>query len=310
MVKQKPKVIISLSCLLVLVLTLANIGSVFATDANTNFQVNVLESLTVSVTTPTTWASGDMDEFLRNPVSVSVTTNNSNGFIATMTAKTTNTALVNTSNSSYTLPTLTTSSTRSAFPANYWGYSFNDTVAGSGTSTYNAMVASNATPITVLQSSTATTGNRDFYFGAKGNASLPAGTYTGIVVINVVSGTTGSSNPVTPTNPATPNPSSNTAVYHSSPTGGSTNGTTTYTQRSTTSGNTTTTTEVTDGNNVAMYTAPQGVMSNTLSNVSTNSTIATGLALAATVAAASGMFMTIAARREGEDDEDEDEPQP
>lgn len=292
----------SFASFLAFLLVLMNINSTFAVDANTNFQVNVIDSLSVSVTTPSAWARGDMDEFLRNPVNVSVTTNNSAGFTATMSAKTTSTALTNTSNSSYTLPTLTANSSRNAFPANYWGYSLDDTAAGSGTSTYRAMVASNATPITLLSSSSASSGSKDFYFGAKGNAALPSGTYTGIVVINVVSGTNGTT-PSNPTNPATPNPSNDVAVYHPSPTGGSANGTTTYTQRSTASGNTTTTTEVTDGDNTAMYTPPQGVMTNTLSNVVDNSALATGLALTATVAAASGMFMTIAARREGEDDE-------
>ncbi len=303
MVKQKPKVILSFAGLLVLTLTSFNINYAFAVDANTNFEVNVIESLSVSVTTPTVWASGDMDEFLRNPVSVSVTTNSTGGFIATMSSKTTSTALTNTSNSNYTLPTLASNSTRGSFPANRWGYSLNDTVAGSSTSTYSAMVPSNATPITLIQSS-GNSGNKDFYFGAKGNASLPSGTYTGIVVINVVSGATGTNNPVTPTNPATPNPSNDVAVYHSSPTGGSTSGTTTYTQRSSSSGNTTTTTDVTAGNNWNLYQDPQGVISNTSSKISTNSALATGLALTATVAATSGMFLVIAARREGEDDEE------
>ena len=53
-----------------------------------------------------------------------------------------------------------------------------------------------------------------------------------------------------------------------------------------------------------MYQDPQGVMSNTSSKISTNSALATGLALTATVAATSGMFLVIAARREGEDDEE------
>lgn len=296
-------------CFLMLTSTFVNMSNTFAVESNTNFQVNVIESLSVSVTTPTTWASGNVDEFLRNPVNVSVTTNSSGGFTATMSSKTNSTALVNTSNASYTLPTLTANSTRSAFPANYWGYSLDDTAAGSGTSTYRAMTTPSS-PITLLTSNSASSGSKDFYFGAKGNTALPAGTYTGIVVINVVSGATGTNNPVTPTNPATPNNSNDVAVYHASPVGGSTYGTTTYTQRSTASGNTTTTTEVTEGDNTFMYyTGPMGVMDTASSNISNTSAIATGLALAATVAATSGMFLVIAARREGEDEGDEDQLQ-
>ena len=287
--------------------------SVFADNA-TNFNVNVRESISVSITTPSTWASGNIDTFLRNKVNVSVTSNNSAGFTATMSSKTTNTSLTNTTKSSYTLPTLASSSTRGSFPANYWGYSLDDTDAGSTSSTYNAMVASNATPITLLTTSSATSGSKDFYFGAKGNATLASGTYTGTVVVNVVSGVIDSStNPVTPTNPATPGGTDNTATYSAAPIGSTSQGSTTYTYRRTNSGNNTqtVTTEVSEGNNVNNYigyTPPQGETYRTNSNVANNTLLTTGLATAAAIATASGMFFFIVVSQREEDD-DEETPQ-
>lgn len=288
-------------------------NSVFA-EENTTFNVNVRESLAVSVTTPTEWASGNVDQFLRNKVNVSVSSNNAAGFTATMTTKTADTSLTNQSKSTYTLPTLSASTTRGNFPANYWGYSLDDVEAGSSSSTYAALVGAGSTPITLLTSSTATSGSKDFYFGAKGDMTLASGTYSGTVVISVVSGVIDSTNPVTPDNPAGPASTDNTAEYTPAPTGGS-NGSTTYTYRSSSgsgaTGTTTVTTEVSDGDNVNSYvgyTPPQGETYSTVSSVASGSTLASGLAAAATMAAATGIFLFITSKkREEEEDEEEDQ---
>lgn len=279
----------------------------------TTFQVNVKESLTVAVSTPSTWASGNVDTFLRNTVNVNVSTNNANGFTASMYSRNT-TDLTNTAKSTETLPTLSSSYTCTnancpAFPANYWGYSLND---GSNTGTYNPMTSSTSSPITLISAAAGTsTGSQDVYFGAKANVNKAAGTYAGTVIISVVTGVIDSStNPVTPTNPATPNSTDNTATYASSPTGGA-NGSTTYTYRNTSSGVTTTTTQVSDGDNTSAYngyTPPQGVTDNTIAEVTDgSSSLATGLATTAAVAATSGLlFFIIAKRRDEDDDEEED----
>ena len=272
-------------------------------EANTNFQVNVKESLTVSIGVDTSENSGDMDEFLRNTVNLSVKTNNSAGFTASMTMKTTETALKSGSNS---LPTLTAGSTRGSFPANYWGYSFDDTAAGSATSNYAALVPSNATPITVLASNTSS-GNRTFYFGAKGNSSTPSGTYIGTVVVSVVSGAIGPDNPITPVDPITPEQYNVSAYYPSR--GGSSNGATVY---STVSGNTVTS-EVTDGDNrCSIYgegcnPGPLGELYDTYAKISNGSMLATALAITAGVTATSGIFFFVLAKRDDDDNEDEEE---
>lgn len=298
-----------------------------AETANTNFRVNIVESLTVSLTTISTGNTGGMDTFLRNEVDLDVSTNNASGFTASMYYKDpTTTAL---KNSSYTLPTLTNSSTRGAFPANYWGYSFGtytldgatvtnnlnnktyeETKAGSNASNYHPIINDSSNPIKVMDGLTTPkhSGTQEVFFGAKGNASLPSGTYAGIVVFNVVTGVTDNTNPVTPTDPVTPdtdNPNDNIATY-TGDTGqgvGNSNypGTTVYT---TTSGGTTTT-EVSGGD--VTHTYPLGVTENTISNIARGTTVATGLAALAAVAGTSGVFFFILAIPNKDDDDDEEE---
>lgn len=301
-----------------------------SSPCNTTFQVNVKDTLTVDITPDSSDNTGDVGDFLRNKVGLAVTTNNANGFTASMYSKT-DTALTNANNNTYSIPTLTSSTTRSNI-SDKWGYSlgvssfngnnYGESDAGNTSSTYYPMVSSTSSPITVLNGAAGTTsGNQNIYFGTKATSSTVSGTYTGTVVISVVTGTVDSStNPITPTDPATPNSTDNTAVYNASPTGGSTNGTTTYTTRSTspspikpTRTVTTTSTQVSDGDNTDSYAPPQGVshstqssLASTSANIAPNdSSLATGLAITSAVTAVAGVsFFVIAKRRE--DDEDED----
>ena len=298
-------------------------ASTSATDActsspcNTTFQVNVKESLSVSITTPSEWDSGtptptSPTDFLRNTVSLDVVSNNGTGFTATMNANTT--ALVNNSKSTITLPTLTESKTRAEFPANYWGYSldttgdtaenpthnnkiYNETVSGNSGSYYHPIPT---TPATVLTGKGAA--SRDIYFGAKADISQASGTYSGTVIISVVTGEINDNNgggdtPSTPTNPATPISGGDNPSY---------NATANRTVYTTTSG-TSTTTQVSDGDNRNYY-DPQGVTtSNYSSNISNSSPLAIGLASAAAVAAASGGIFFALAKRKKDDDEEEEQ---
>ncbi len=290
---------------------------------DTKFQVNVRETLAVQITTPTSGATGDINEFLRNKVSMTVTTNSTGGFTASMYSKT-NTNLAHETLSDTTIPTLSDYSTRSAFPANRWGYSlstgsyiggsssYNDTDAGKSSSRYYPLVSTSSSPLTILNGAAGTTtGSQDIYFGAKANATKPSGTYANTVVISVVTGAIDSNtNPITPVNPATPTPASTSGgvAYHSAPTGGSSAGTTVRTVYSDTSDTKTETSEVSEGNNVNGYQQAHGVIEETEANIASNSTLAATLATAATLAASSGMFFFIAAKRR-EDDDDEDEQQ-
>lgn len=279
-------------------------------SANTTFQVNIQESLSVSITTPTSWATGDIDTFLRNTVGLEVSSNNANGFTASMSMQN-STNLTHSSKAGVVLNTLASSSTRSSFPANRWGYSlsnanfsgnettYGETNAGNASSSYYPLTTS-AAPITILKNTTSGTLSQSIYFGAKSDITKASGTYSGTVVINVVSGIINNDsssqdyNPITPTNPATdvrPDGSVTDATNHRIVS-------TTTTSREST--NTTTTT-------VNEYIPPQGVTDSTSSNVYEGSMLTTALAATAGVAAASGLTFFILAKRKKDDDEDEEE---
>ena len=296
---------VSSGVLTILALVFSNGSAIYADEVvNTAFEVNVQESLEVSITAPTTWATGDANQFLRNTINVEVSTNNANGFRASMYSQNT-TNLVNMSQNTETIPTLSSNRYRSDFPASYWGYSLND---GGNNGLYHPMVSTSANPITIIDASAGTTyESQDVYFGAKANMSKSAGTYTNTVIISVVTGVIDNNNPATPTNPSNPNNTPNVATYNNS------NNTTVYTYRNSSSGNTTTTTQVSDGNNVSAYngyTPPQGARESvsTTESINEGASLAAGLATTAVIAAGTGMFFfALAARRE--DDEEEDEEQ-
>lgn len=267
---------------------------------NTNFQVNVKEILSVSISTPTDWASGYADEFLRNTITVNVTSNNNRGFTAGMTTKTPNTYLKHTVLSDTRIPTLAENSSHQEFPANYWGYSLNDE---QNDGLYKPLVGETSAPITILSSPSSSSGSSNVYFGAKTDITKSSGTYFGTIVISVVSGTDGSDLPAPTgeeqTTPASPGPEEE-AEYNS----GSDTTVYTYTYTPASGGTTTTTTQISEGNNTNLYdsyTPPQGVNKRTNSNITSGSIIATVMAVAASVSAVSGiLFFALAKRKKDE----------
>lgn len=271
------------------------------------FQLNVQEVLSVSVTTPGTWAKGNVGQFLQNKVTIGVTSNNIEGFTASMATEDPNSALHHSSKTNATLPTLTGNTTRSAFPENRWGYSLNDDDSANGVPTSDYMPLTGSTPISLISradslDAESNTVSQDVYFGAKSDMTLASGTYSGTVILYVVSGANSENNntPVVPSNPAQP---SDDVATDTNPTYDSTNNRTIYT---TTSSNIQTTT-INEGNAADAYAQAQGVTDTTSSNIYDGSMLTTGLAVTASVAAASGIFFFVLAKRKKDDDEEETE---
>lgn len=323
----KTKVIVSLAVLIISVIAgssyVAETQTAKAVQQSTQFEVNVREILSVSITTPSEWVSGHINSFLRNKINVTVTGNSGEGFVASMSTNSDSTELVHEDNMD-AIPTLSQDTLGYGyFPVNRWGYSLNDTDAGSDRSVYSALVNVSQTPITLISNADSRTINsKDIYFGAKADMSKSSGTYQGTIVINVVSGTINEDssnpdyNPTTPTSPATPTASEEVAEYHGAPIGDRTSGTTTYTYSSTDSTNhtRTTTTQVSDGDNrdsYIAYTPPQGVSRTTRSTSTTDnstdsSSLAMGLAITSGVAAAAGLgAFFLAKSKSNEEDDDE-----
>lgn len=283
---------------------------------NLNFQVDIDESITVSVTDPTTWASGPIDTFLRNKVNVSATTNNGIGVTVSMYTNNTNllnlakydspSATPDTSKPTTYIPTLASSTTATAFPANRWGYSVNDTDGGEGSANYNALTTSATQLFTTVGTQDISSGQKDVYFGAKANSTMQSGTYAQTVYFAAVTGTIDSNNPAIPdpqSSSSTPDPTNQVAHYSS------VTGQTTYTTRTATGSGTdpvtgskdVTTTTVTSGDVTSNYNSPHGVTTTT-----TNSSALAGvLAASAAVAVVSGTAFIIAAKRRSDDDEEE-----
>lgn len=286
-----------------------------------SFSATVDEMLTVTLDTGSTSASGTPTsggQLLRTKVGLQVATNNTTGFSASMTTSSATTNLSNSAGSTdaYKIPVLTSNYTKSDFPANYWGYSYDDTQDGSDSSTYRPIAALGADSPSYIMNSAASSSvvSKDIYFASKATTTKAAGHYTNSVVISVVSGVN-TSEPTTPTNPVkpsddiTPNdgtgdPGDNGGTYVDS-------ANSTVTRADYDSRYTTTITQVSSGNTTNSYSKPQGV-TNTTNTTTTTATInegtplATGLAVTAGVAAVAGIVFFIVAKKK-QDDEDEEE---
>ena len=177
--------------------------------ADTNFQINVGEFIAISLDSPENWATGEINTLLRNKVVLNVETNYPGGFQAYMASKD-DTNLVNQTKELSYIETLSAATTAGAFPTNRWGYSLDDTDAGTDEASYRAMRTSAISLISKAQSENTT--SRDVYFGAKAGMNQDSGTYANTVVFTVVSGVvddieTPDDDPVVPRDTETTNPS-------------------------------------------------------------------------------------------------------
>lgn len=315
------KKIVKASIVLLLVGTLffllpPHFSSVHADNpSNTTFQVNVQEVLSVAITTPANWAKGNIDTFLRNKVTLAVTSNHIDGFTASMISSDTDAELHHSSKANTVIPTFsdneshtcTNNTTCPEFPENKWGFAISDDI---NADVYNQVPKASGSPTTLISNAESTgqggqtpITSRDIYFGAKSTIAKASGTYSGTVVFYVVSGIIdNSTNPNPPVNPTTDG--TNEPTYA--------NGQTVYTATTNNYSNneivsTTTTTTINEGDATSAYQDPAGVTDSTSSNIYDGSMLATGLAVTASVAAASGLTFFILAKRKKDDDEDEEE---
>lgn len=288
--------------------------SVFAENplpSDLDTQVNIGESLSVSVTTPETWAEGDTGTFLRNKLTLNVFTNNPHGFTATMTTLTDDTHLLHNAldlGDGTSIPTLDSTWTRTQPGSNFWGYSVDD---AEETGIYSPLVGASATPITLISREESTrevdpVNSLDIYFGAKANADKIAGTYTGTVVISVVSGIVSPEDSSVP--PVTPKSNPGASEPNANPSYSSTYNRTAYTTTTTDSdaGTTTTTTTIDEGDTRNSYQDPHGTKRSTEpATTATNSALIAALAAGTVVSAGAGALFLILAKRKKDDDEEE-----
>ncbi len=294
--------------------TCSTVNGVTTCTNSTTFNVNVSETLTVSITKPQTWASGASDSFLYNKINVSVASNNPAGITASMTTSAADPSLVNTVDNLQTISTISSAGGVALATAtgNSWGYSVVNANAAAPTTYYGMVGLGSASPIEIAATSDSASVSKDVYFGAKSDGTIASGTYESGVLISVVTGVVDTEplpdppvNPVTPVNPITPaddtTPNDNTGTEVQAPKGN--------TQYGAVVATTTTTDDVEDTTTTTTesYAKPAGVTNKTAALIDEGTPLATGLVATAVASATAGtIFFIIAKRRRDEDEEDEE----
>lgn len=316
-----------------------------ANPENVNLQVNIAEALTLTITDPTTWASGGLvntnpttgkpeSAFLRNKVNVSAKSNSPIGITVSMYTKNdtdlrnTTTGVYSSSDASTYIPTLTSDTgaigaAGANFPTNYWGYSqaHSNPVTGAtdgthdddtlkSTAIYKPLSTTAIQLFTTVPSSGGTSYvgtdvNEDIYFGAKADYTKQSGTYARTVYFAAVTGTIDTDNPLIPVNPSEPDPINDVAHYSSTPTNQ-----TSATYRSTSGSGVDPVTGSMDSTETKVtagdVTSTYAKAYGVTSSSNTGSALATAFAVAAGVSAVSGFAFFIAAKRKKDDDDEEE----
>lgn len=272
-----------------------------------NFQIDVQEILDVSVSSPVEYDGGSLTDLLIKKISLSVSSNNVAGFLATMTSNANTTSLVHKSDNSKTIPTLANSANISNFPRGYWGWGRTN-YNGTAPTQYNPIAVKGSADAPVLSTGEAGSAAEDIYFGARSDDNTVAGTYAQTILISVVSGVHDNPFADTPTYPEGPSasPSQPGPDVVAGTNGGSGNR---YNYGSTSSSDTDQSTTNKDTSNSSSYNGyayPQGE-TNTVATVNEGTPLATGLAITACIAAIFGIFFFILLfkRRKDEDEEEQ-----
>ena len=276
----------------------------YAAEQNGSFDFNVTVNKTLEVSVKgddgeykpdvtTASATGGIGQFLRTSFTLKVSTNNANGYTATMTTdeeKTTD--LINESDANYIVPTLARAVTKSNFTINNWGFSLDDTRNGDDNSTYRPVVLStSSTPSTIAKyNKPVANSTQEVYFGMMADSTKMAGNYSNTVVLTVVT----NPEPIEEEDiPEEEKPSVPTTVASvpsrfaaSAPA------------------------EEEEEDNTPSGVKPKGVIEDTTSErnekIIDSSKVGAGIALGATTVAASGVIFFVVAKRREDDDEEEE----
>ena len=133
--------------------------------------VSIKPSLSINIPSNTVNLVLDpsMNDFGSSSTTITVATNNPNGYKLYLSSSTTN--LTNINDNTYTIPTLASSTSEANFPANYWGYKLNSDTTTNYLPYQSDTLVSESTTATNGTSSTAT-------FAAKVDYTKPAGLYS------------------------------------------------------------------------------------------------------------------------------------
>ena len=155
-------------------MTFAFVGALFSTPTfaeSLPTTVSIKPSLSINIPSNTVNLVLDpsMNDFGSSSTTITVATNNPNGYKLYLSSSTTN--LTNINDNTYTIPTLASSTSEANFPANYWGYKLNSDTTTNYLPYQSDTLVSESTTATNGTSSTAT-------FAAKVDYTKPAGLYS------------------------------------------------------------------------------------------------------------------------------------
>ncbi len=150
------------------------VGALFSTPTSAESlptTVSIKPSLSINIPSSTVNLVLDpsMNDFGSSSTTITVATNNPNGYKLYLSSSTTD--LTNTTDNTYTIPTLASSTSEANFPANYWGYKLNSDTTTNYLPYQSDTLVSESTTATNGISSTAT-------FAAKVDYNKPAGLYS------------------------------------------------------------------------------------------------------------------------------------
>ena len=157
----------------------------------TRFTAHVDPYLSIKAEQTSLRQEGGINELLRTGTSVTIATNNTSGYTATITSGLDSRdqnagSLYNSASNSY-IPSLLNSTLRKDFPVNSWGFSFDDTEDGNNESTYNRLVPSDsAFPYVFSESNHPDEKIHDVFFAAKADVTKASGTYSADVSLKAV----------------------------------------------------------------------------------------------------------------------------
>ena len=166
---------------LMLVGGLLGVLPVFADPTSSDFVVEILPSISVTVTDVIIESE---DDLAVGESTVTIRSNNQTGFTATVSTNLDNTETGATSlNHAVTedsIPTLTSDVAKASFPTNFWGFSLDN-------ATYYGMPAKNGAPLLIAQTENPSgNGARTLYFGVKVGHDKAAGVYRNAMLVSVV----------------------------------------------------------------------------------------------------------------------------
>ena len=150
------------------------VGTLFSTPTfaeSLPTTVSIKPSLSIDIPSSTVNLALDpsMNDFGSSSTTITVATNNPNGYKLYLSSSTTD--LTNINDDTYTIPTLASSTSEANFPANYWGYKLNSDTTTNYLPYQSDTLVSESTTATNGTSSTAT-------FAAKVDYNKPAGLYS------------------------------------------------------------------------------------------------------------------------------------